>query len=44
MGKKYEAAMCQEFGLVNSTIPTIWKNRTKMNSAFKQNGSRLKRS
>jgi hypothetical protein len=34
---------CQEFGLVNSPIPMIWKNRTKINSAFELNGSRLKR-
>jgi len=26
-----------EYGLVNSTIQTIWKNRTKIISAFEQN-------
>jgi len=31
MSKKQEAAMCQECGLVNSVIPTIWKNRNKIN-------------
>jgi transposase-like protein len=41
-GKK-KADVCQEFGLVNSTTQTIWKNRTKIFSAFQQNGSRIKR-
>jgi hypothetical protein len=35
--------VCQEFGLVNSTIQTIWKNRIKTISAFEQNGSKIKR-
>ena len=32
---------CQEFGLVTSTIQTIWKNRTKVISACEQNGLRI---
>jgi transposase-like protein len=40
-GKK-KADVCREFGLVNSTIRTICKNRTKIISAFDQNGSRVK--
>jgi hypothetical protein len=32
-----------EFGLINSIIQTIWKNRTKIISACEQNGSRRKR-
>ena len=35
--------MCQELGLVNSTIQTIWKKRTNIVSAFEQNGLRIKR-
>jgi hypothetical protein len=35
--------MCLEFGLVNSTIQKICKNRTKVISEFEQNGSRVKR-
>jgi hypothetical protein len=31
------------FGLVNSTIQTIWKSRTKIISAFEQNGTKIKR-
>jgi hypothetical protein len=42
-GKK-KADVCREFGLVNSIIQTIWKNRTKIIRAFEQNGSRIKRS
>jgi transposase-like protein len=41
-GKK-KADVCREFGLINSTTQTIWKNRTKIISAFAQNGSRIKR-
>ena len=41
-GKK-KADACLEFGLVNSTIQTMWKNITKIISAFEQNGSRIKR-
>ena len=32
--------MCREFGLVNSTIQTIWKNRTKIISPLDQDASR----
>jgi hypothetical protein len=39
--KKHD--MCREFGLVNSTIQTIRKSRTKIIGAFEQNGSKLKR-
>jgi uncharacterized phage protein gp47/JayE len=41
--EKMTADACQEFGLVNSTIKMICKNRTKITSAFKQQGSRIKR-
>jgi transposase-like protein len=41
-GKK-KADICREFGLVNSKIQTNWKNRTKIISAFEQNGLRTKR-
>jgi transposase-like protein len=41
-GKK-KADVCQEFGLVNSTIETIWKNKDKIMSAFEKNGSQIKR-
>jgi len=40
-GKK-EANMCREFGLINPTIQTIWRNRTKIISVFEQNESRSK--
>lgn len=33
--------MCQEFGLINSTVQTICKNRTKVNSAINRNGTRI---
>lgn len=36
--EKREAGMCWEFGLVNSRIHTIFKKRTKIISAFEQNG------
>jgi len=35
--------VCREFGVVNYTTHTIWKNRTKIIRAFEQNGSRLMR-
>jgi hypothetical protein len=41
-GKK-KADVFREFGLVNSTGQTIWKNKDKIVSAFEQNGSRIKR-
>jgi hypothetical protein len=38
--KKYD--VCREFGLVNSVIQMICKNRTKIIGAFEWNGSRRK--
>jgi transposase-like protein len=35
-GKK-KADVCQEFGLVNSIVQTIWESRDKIVSAFEQN-------
>ena len=35
--------VCREFGLVNSTIQTIWKNRTEIIISFEEKGSRIKR-
>jgi len=34
--------VCLIFGLVYSTIQTIWKNKTKIISDFERNGSRIK--
>ena len=42
-GKKPEADVCPEFGLVNSAIQKVCKNRTKIIRAFEQSGSRTKR-
>jgi hypothetical protein len=39
---KTKANVCWEFGLINSTIQLIWKNRTKVISAFEQNGPGIK--
>jgi hypothetical protein len=36
-GKK-EAVGCREFGIINFSIYKIFKNKTKINSMFKQNG------
>jgi transposase-like protein len=41
-GKK-KVDLCREFGLVNSAVQTIWKNRDKIVSVLEQNGSRTKR-
>ena len=41
-GKK-KADVCREFGLVDSILQMIWKNRTKIISAFQQNGLRINR-
>ena len=30
-----------EFDLVNSTVQTIWKNRTNIGNAFESNGSKI---
>jgi hypothetical protein len=39
-----KADVCRgEFGLVECMIQTIWKNRTKVVSAFEQDRSRVKR-
>ena len=38
-----KADVCREFGLVNSMIERIYQNRTKIISAFEQNGLRIKR-
>jgi hypothetical protein len=35
---KRKADVCREFGLVKSNLQTIWKNITKIISAFEQNG------
>ena len=32
-----KADVCQEFGVVNCTIEMIWKNITRIISAFEQN-------
>jgi hypothetical protein len=39
-GKK-KADMCWKFGLVNSTIQTIWKNRDKIVSAYEKTDHKL---
>jgi len=40
---KNEANVCREFGLITSTIQTIWRNRTKIISVYEQNESRSER-
>ena len=40
-GKK-KADMCKEFGFINSTIQTMWKNRTTVISVFEKEGLRIK--
>jgi len=40
-GKK-KTDMCQEFGLINSTIKMIWKNKNRIISAVEWNGPRIK--
>jgi len=37
-----KAEECREFDLINSASRTVWKNRTKITSALKQNGSIIK--
>jgi hypothetical protein len=39
-GKK-KADVCREFGVVNSTIQTIWKNGDKIVRAFEKMGRKL---
>lgn len=41
-GKK-KAGVCREFGLVNSTVQTIWSNREKILSAFEECSLQCKR-
>jgi hypothetical protein len=36
------ADVCQEFAFVNSTVQTIWKNKTTVISVYEKNGSRIK--
>jgi hypothetical protein len=38
-----ETDVCRQFGFINSTIQRISENRTKIISAFEQNGPRIKR-
>jgi hypothetical protein len=38
-----KADVYREFGFVNSVIEGIYQNRTKIISAFEQNGLRIKR-
>jgi hypothetical protein len=40
---KNKVDVCWELGLVNSTFQTIWRNVTKIISAFEQNGSSVER-
>jgi hypothetical protein len=42
MGEKNKVNTCREFGLVNSAIQAVWRNRTKTISALEQNGSSIK--
>jgi hypothetical protein len=39
--EKKKADLCQGFGLVNSTIQMIWKNRTKIISVFERKRLRI---
>jgi hypothetical protein len=41
--EKKESDLCREFGLVNSSIQTSWKNKNQSIRAFEQNGWRIKR-
>jgi len=40
---KKKAVLCREFGLVSSTIQTIWKKGAKIISVLDQSGVRTKR-
>ena len=40
---KKKVDVCQEFGVLNSTIHMVWKRRRKIVSAFEQNGSSIKK-
>jgi len=37
-----KADVCQEFGLINSMIPMMWKNRTTIISVSQKKKSRIK--
>ena len=39
---KRKADMCQKFGVINSVIQMVCKNRTTVISAFERNRSRIK--
>jgi hypothetical protein len=39
---KNNPCVCQEFGLVNSIIQTIWKNKTTIINVLGQNGLKIK--
>jgi hypothetical protein len=39
---KNKGDVFHEFGPINSRVPTVWKNRTKIISAFEEAGSRIK--
>jgi hypothetical protein len=39
---KKKTDICQEFGLVNSMMKMIWKNRIRIISAVEQNGPGIK--
>ena len=41
--EKRKADVCRKFGVVNSTLGTIWKNVTQIIIVFEQNGWRIKR-
>jgi hypothetical protein len=36
--EKEKADVCREFGVLNSRIQTIWKNRTRFISALEEKG------
>ena len=40
---KNKSDFCRKFGLVNSTVETIWKNRPKLLVRLNRRGSRIKR-
>ena len=39
---KKNVHVCQEFGVLNSIIQTIWKNKIEIISVLGQNGLRIK--
>lgn len=41
--RKEKADVCQEFGLVNCAIQTVWEKISEVISGFEQNSSRIKR-